>query len=412
MSKMSRYMLVLMTVLAAAVSLPALYWLAFEKPVSAPFILYSASENDFIILRHLKGEVVRTDRKGTVYTREDYEKKLPLFFARQLFVSGSMPDSLHGKAMEMQAIAEARSSFRYRPSDMRSPKPGLYPMFESASGRARLELPDDYFRIDARMEFIDAESNTLNEAKSQAFTEALNKQSFQFPATMVAGLPTTRKSCDEGYFIVDSQNELFHVKMIGAAPSVRKISPPKGLPFKHIACVDFPDKKYYCYLISADNSVWILSQDDYEFVRLPLDGLVPETDELRIFGNMFNYTLSMRRQAYIKVVALDSLYRKVDEYEEHWRPRAESIQGRIAGFLFPAEIGLARGNSRFLNLYVERTRGFNFLFLHLLLLVIQFFIIRKTGLRLRNNLTDLLIVAVCGLYGFIAVNFFQNRFFD
>ena len=97
-------------ILAGAVALPNLYWLAFEKPMSYPFILYSSAEHDFFMIRR-EGESVRTDRKGNIYTRDEFEQKLPMFFARQLVISGTMPDSINGRAMDtsLRAVRQALS---------------------------------------------------------------------------------------------------------------------------------------------------------------------------------------------------------------------------------------------------------------------------------------------------------------
>ena len=79
-------------------------------------------------------------------------------------------------------------------------------------------MPDDYFRIGKRMEFIVAKTNKVDEAKSKLFTDALSAEGFAFPANLIAGLPTTRKSKDEGYFLTDSREQLFHIKMIKGQP--------------------------------------------------------------------------------------------------------------------------------------------------------------------------------------------------
>jgi hypothetical protein len=411
MKKISRYILVFMTILASAVALPNLYWLAFEKPINVPFIMYSSSENDFFMLRRDK-ENIRMDRAGNEYTREEFEQKLPLFFARQLIVSGIMPDTLHGVAMDIHEINRSKSTFRFKAKDMQSPLPGLYPMFESESGRASLEMPRDFFRITDRMEFVDAETNSVDERKTQMFTTVLNNREFNFPAKKIAGIPTTRKSCDEGYIVVDNKDLMYHVKMIQGKPYIKKFDIPGGLTFKHISCVDFSDKKYYSYMISEENEVWILTQDDYEFIKFPLEGLIPETDELRIYGNMFNYTLVTRREGFLKVVALDNEYNKVDDYTESWPTRDESKQGKIASFLFPAQISLSKGNTSFINLYLERSAYFHWIILHVVLIIAQLFIVRRAGLKIKRNIIDLAVIGLTGIYGFIGVNFFQNKFFD
>ena len=412
MKKISRYILVFVTILAGAVALPKLYWLAFEKPINTPFIMYSSAEHDFFMLKREKDETVRKDRAGNEYTREVYEQKMPLFFVRQLVISGLMPDTINGVFMDMHEISKSKSSFRFRAREMFMPDPGLYPMMESESGRASLEMPKDFFRIGDRMEFVDAGENVVNERKTQMFTTVLNNREFNFPAKKISGIPTTRKSCDEGYLVVDSKDMIYHVKMIKGKPYVKKVEVPEGLTFKHISCVDFSDKKYYCYMISQENEIWILTQDDYEFVKLPFDELVPETDELRIYGNMFHYTVITKRPGYLKVVALDSDYKQVDEYSESWPLRTETKQGKVAAFLFPAQINLSKATSLYNNFYVEMTKGFKWLFLHVLLIITQVFVIRKKGLMIGKNIIDLAIIGVTGIFGFIGVNFFQNKFFD
>jgi hypothetical protein len=412
MNKLSRYILVFITILAAAVALPEMYWLAFEKPINAPFIMYSSQEHDFFMIQRENNETVRVDRQGNHYTRDEFELKLPMFFSRQLAMNGTLPDTLNGIAMDLHEINHARSTFRFRARDMQTPTPGLYPMFESESGRANLEMPTDFFRITHRMEFLDAATNEIDERKSQMFTTVLNNREFNYPTKMIAGIPTTRKSCDEGYFVVDNKEMMYHVKMVKGEPYVRKINVPDGLTFKHISCVDFSDKKYYCYMIGKDNGLWILTQDVYEFVRWPFEELQPETDELRIYGNLFNYTVITRRAGYQKVVALDTKYRKVDEFSQSWPVRSETKQGKIAGFIFPAEMQLSKGTTNFVDLFAERSKGFNWLILNFLLVIGQVLIIRRSRLNMKKNIVDLVIVGVTGIYGFIAVNFFQNKFFE
>ncbi len=411
MNKISRYILVLITIMAMAVALPKFYWLAFEKPVRTPFIMYSSSEKDFIILRR-ENEIIRTDTKGNSYTREEYEQKLPLFYARQLLISGAMPDSVNGVAMDIHEINHFRSHFRFKPREMKKPEPGLYPLFEAESGRANLEMPSDFFRISDRMEFVDAVSNTIDEKKTQMFTTVLNNRAFHFPAKKIAGIPTTRKSVEEGYIIVDAKDEMYHVKMIKGKPYVKKFAVPDGLIFKHISCVDFSDKKYYCYLISNENELYILTQDDYRFIQLPFEGFDPDQDELRIYGNMFNYTMTAKREGQIKAVALNSNYEKVDEYIETWTKREETKQGKAANILFPVQLSLSSKNNSYINLYPTWPKSYGWIILNLLFVVVQVVIIRRSHLKPGKNIIDLAIVAVSGIFGFIAVNFFQNKFFD
>ncbi len=410
MVRLSRIILVLVAIVAGAVVLPQLYWMAFEKPVRTPFVMYSCTDDDFMIQR--SGEpMVREDTRGNTYTREEYEEKLPLLYMRQLMLSGTLMDTIKGVALDAHAVNQARSFFRYTPTDRYTPDPGLWPLFESESGRANLEMPEDFFRITWRMEFSDAKTNRVNEEKSQLFSAALFHEGFQFPATKIAGLPTTRKSCDEGYLVTDAQEQLFHIKMVKGKPYVVKAELPEGLRFEHIACVDFRDKLYYAYLIDRGGETWILTQDDYMVQKLPAGAFNPASEELKIYGDLFHYHVIFSGEGFIRVVVLDKEFKKIDEYNETWKTARELPEGKAFSFLFPGRMNLTSENSNFVKFRFDGNPVTRWIWLSLVLVAIHFLIIRRKGKPL-NHLLDLIIVGLTGIFGFIAVHIFPNRFFD
>ncbi len=473
MVRLSRYILVLVALMAAATALPQLYWMLFGQPVRTPFVMYSCVDDVFMIQRN-DDPIVREDTRGNTYTREEYEEKLPLLYMRQLMLSGTMYDTIRGIPVDAREVNMARSTFRYKPADRYTPEPGLYPLLESESGRANLEMPEDYFRITWRMEFIDAKTNRVNEEKSQLFSAALYHKGFQFPALKIAGLPTTRKSCDEGYLVVDAAEQLFHVKMVKGKPYVRPVELPEGLRFEHISCVDFRDKLYYAYLIDKNGETWILTQDDYELVKLPAGSFNPASEDLRIYGDLFHYNMIFNGDGFIRVVVLDKDYAKVDEYNETWKTAIERPEGKAFTWLFPGELILADDNSNFLKFRFEGNPVVRWIWLSLVLAAVHFLLLlrrktlspRKTASLeeissspgsqnsliqplevslssaesrqdlqgeasdhssaqsrsslkshpYRNNLwghvADLAIVLLTGIFGFIAVRIFPNRFFD
>ncbi|MCX6221019.1 MAG: DUF4857 domain-containing protein [Bacteroidia bacterium] len=411
MEKFSRIILVLVAILILAITLPMLYWMAFEKPIKKPNVFYSCTDDDFFIQR-AGTPIIFEDSKGNKYTREKFEQKLPMMNFQQLMVSGLMPDSIKGKAIDIHEVGRNRSFIRIKPEDMNCPKPKLFPMFESQSGRASLELPNDYFRITWRVEFIDAGSNKILEEKSQLFSAALYHKGFAFPAIKIEGIPTTRKSCDEGYLIVDSSNQLFHVKMIKGQPFVKKISLPEGLKFKHIACVDFKDKKYYAYLISDKDGIYILTQDEYELIKFPVTEYDAGNCELKIFGDLFNYNVTVDAEGHTDVIILNKEYKKVDSYHESWPKLSDRTEGKIFGYLFPVELLMEDRNSKYINFYWKGSGGKGWIILNLLLVAVHFLILRQREAKLKGHTVDLALVAVTGIYGFLAVHLFQNKFFD
>ena len=410
MEKSSRYLLVFIAILTLAIILPKLYWMAFEKPIRKPFILYSCINDDFMI--HRINEKTWEDTKGQQYTREEYEQKLPMMYLKQLLASGTMPDSIDGVELDMHDIAKSKSFFRLKINEIDAPVPSLYPLFESQSGRTKLDLPDDFFRITWRIDFIDAATNKVLEEKSQLFSAALFQKGFSFPAKTVSGLSTPRKSIDEGYFIVDSKDQLFHLKMIKGNPYVKQIVVPDGLKFRYISCIDFKNKDFYAFLFSDKNEIYILTQGDYRLIKWPVEGFDASNCDLKIFGDLFNYTVVIEAEDHIKAIALNSDYQVVKTYTETWKLKEEQTEGKIFASLFPAQVSMTSYNSKFIRFYFSLSEGFNWLIVNLLFALLHFVLLFRERVNFRNHAADLAIVAASGIFGFIAVNFFPNKFFD
>jgi len=408
MVRISRYILVLTTVLVLAIALPKLYWTIMEKPVIAPMVKYSCVDKTFMIFR-TSPALLRMDSKGNKFTREEYEKRLPMTYYLQLASSGTLPDSINGVEMDVHTLRKASSNYRFQPKNMDSPQPGLYPLFESQSGRVNLEMPNDFFRIKNEVEFLDAKTNTVDTKKSGVFTEGLTKKGFAFPAKIIAGIPTVKKSIDEGYLITDSNDQLFHLKMEVGAPYIKRVALPENLSFKWIECVDFPNKQYYAYLISSQNDVYILMQDTYELKKLPVTGFNADVDELKINGDLFNYNVIIEGDSYVKNTVLDSKFNSVDEYSEKWDDRYHRFEGKIFNFIFPFELTLKAETSKYIDLRIHYTTVLYWLLLSFLFVVAEIIWLRREKSNLKNHLADLCLIAITGIFGFIAVNIFPNK---
>ncbi len=401
--------MIFIAVITLAIFIPKLYWTVFEKPIRKPIMHYSCISKQFMIN---SGEKEWTDAKGNQCSRDEYERMLPMMFFKQLLASGTLPDSINGTALDMRAVSKEKSFFRLKVNEVDAPAPQLYPLFESRSGRAQLELPQDFFRITWRVDFIDASTNQILEEKSQMFSAALFHNGFVFPAKLISGLPTQRKSCDEGYLIVDSKDQLFHLKMIKGKPFVKKIDIPEGLIFRYIGCVDFKNKNFYAYLVSGKNEIYILTQDDYKLIKWPVEGYDPATCDLKIYGDLFNYTVIIEAEDHIKAIALTPDYQLVDTFTESRKTKEQLQEGKIFASIFPAQLSMNSENSKFIRFYLTPSKGMNWLLVNLLLLVIQVTWLYMRKVRLKNHWVDMAVVAVCGIYGFIAIYLFPNKFFD
>ncbi|MGI6304622.1 MAG: DUF4857 domain-containing protein [Bacteroidales bacterium] len=107
------------------------------------------------------------------------------------------------------------------------------------------------------------------------------KRGFSFPARIIAGIPTTRKSCDEGYFITDSHGKLFHLKMIKGQPYVVRIETPEDLDIVYIEAVDIRSKEFYCYVFTRNKGIFVVMDEVYDLQRLPVDGFNPYNSHIQ-----------------------------------------------------------------------------------------------------------------------------------
>ncbi|MFO7525709.1 MAG: DUF4857 domain-containing protein [Ignavibacteriaceae bacterium] len=410
--RISRYLLLIIMVIVSAHFLPKLYWMKFEKSISTPFIGYSPIINDFVkmnvnTMNVGKSDVNWSDTKNNIYDRNQYDSIMPFQNYRQLAALNKMPDSIGSKELNLDSVRLNNFTFRIRPSDIDFEKIPLFSLLESKSGRIKLEMPDDFFRINERIEFIDSKTNTINEDKSKRFTEAMLKAGFSFPSKLIAGNPTTRKPFDEGYFILDSNEKLFQLKMEKGNPFCVRIEVPGNIDIAHIAVIEMNLREFYAYLVTGDNQIYLLCYDDYKFIRLPVDNYNYKKDVFYIQGDLYYRTISVIRYDNIDVVVADRGYQVIDKYSEKWTGKHESPAGIFSAYLFPFSINYFDKNSSFVDTYLKLSDS-SAILLMILSTIAAVFLIKYRKQSLKKSIPDLILVLITGIYGLIAITAFRD----
>jgi hypothetical protein len=401
--RLARAFLVFLLTLVFSWVLPHYFWKAFDVSVRAPRVSYSPVENRFLLLRPESKSVRYVDLNGKEYTREEYERLLPLGNYRQLAASGQMPDSLRGVKLDLKVIAANNLFTRIMAADIGLPQIPLYPLFESQSGRVRVEMPTDFFRIRERMEFLDAETNTVQNEKSQMFTDTLLARGFVFPAKQIAGNPTTRKPFDEGYFVVDAKDAVYHIKMVRGKPYCVKTGIPAVPRILQMFIAETGLREFYGMLVAENNSVSLISYDNYRLIRLPLTKYDARTCALFFNGDLFFRTVTAQSDRWLETVVTDREYGVVDSYHEAWPTREETRAGAWAAGIFPFSFHLEDDDSAYVDFYGQRSGWIALwgLLASVVLLIVSLRLRRKA---IRDNVFDLILVAVTGIFGFLAVH--------
>lgn len=405
--KFSRILYLLLIVFVASIFIPKYYWMKFEKNIRTPLVYFSPVKNDFLIRGLSNNEIFYVDRKGKRYSREDFETLMPLLNYRQLILDNKLPDSLKGEPLLMEKIRLNNIMLKIYPDEIDFKPIQLFPMFESKSGRVKLDMPDDYFRITKSLEFINCETNSIDKKKSLCFTTYLTAKKFSFPAKIIAGNPTTKKAFDEGYFVLDAKNNLFHIKMVKGKPFCVNTNIPDSLDIAYMKIMEMPLKEFYGLIITKPGDVYLISYDHYQLVKLPLDGYDIEKDIFALMGDQFYRTISLIGSKNIRTIVTDRNYSMVDRYEETWSDNYDLTAGVVASYIFPFTLRLNDINSSFSNFYFKIS-GFQSLIGALILAVLTYFILRSRNIPFKKGWFDILLVLFTGVFGFIAVLLVKN----
>lgn len=343
------------------------------------------------------------DNQGNSYDRKSYQALLPFSYYYNLARWDVLPDTIDGIPISISYIRRNSQIVRLRSRFFHTPMIQLYPLFESQSDFAHLEMPNELFRITNKIEFLDARTNSVVDSLSEIYNLALVEQGFQFPARYIAGNPTTRKSFDEGYFVIDAANSVFHLKQIKGKPYCANTGIPADLNIRYITVQENSRREFYALTVTWQNDLYLISYDDYKLIRLPVDDFIADEMDFLFTIDPIYRTIKYFNDQELKCIVTDKDYKVIDTYETSWLPKTEWTRSKIAASLFPFQV--ERGNDRtdyiLFNLKFNGWLALIGIFLALSITVLVKKLVYRE--KLRENWFDLLIVAVTGLYGALAV---------
>lgn len=399
-----KLLLVALTTLLMAWGLPWLVKLSTNEASRYPFTYYSSVKKEFFQVAQVDNTTKLLDESGNEYTRAQYDSLLPMLSYRQLLKDGRLPDSLNGQAISGKIIQHQQFFFRYNPRDKHSRQIDLYPMFESMSGLVRLESPDDVFSIRDKMVFIDAETNTVNQEKSQLFHQAMLKRGYTFPTLLIAGNSSTKKPYDEGWFALDANKQLFHIKMVNGQPFVKNTKAGDKLDIAFVKTIETPNHRLYAFVFDTNGSIHYLSDVSYQPVPLDIDAFNTDTDQLSIMANQFYWTIAVTTPQKRVNYALDNKsLNKVDILTEY---RESTAWEKLHPYLFTCYVEMKALTSRFV---YPRLLGWSYKAIGLNIVLALLF----AGLLYRRQQVikplQLIYIIGSGLFGFIALWLFTEK---
>lgn len=408
---LSRYTIVILGILSLAICLPELYWMVFNKPLQKPYVNYSPILKDFVVKKTAEdGSVIYSDTQGRTYDRKTYETFIPYLTYYNLDKWGVLPDTLDGFPLSISNIRHNRQYSVFRKYTFHTPMIQLYPLFESQSDFTHLELPRELFRISDKIEFIEASTNRILDSLSNHYNAALINSGFQFPAKYIAGNPTTRKPFDEGYFIIDNANNVFHLKKVKGDPFCVKTGISTALNIRYISVEENTRREFYAVAFTWDNEVYLISYDNYKLIRLPIEDFIAGEMDLILHFFPTYRSFQYYDDKHLKCVVTDLNYDVIATYETSWTPKSEWLQSKFANAIFPFSIERRNSKTDYVLFKIQFSNWLALIGIFIALCITLF--VKKIVYHenIRAHWWDIVIVAATGLYGALAVLLIRPEF--
>lgn len=397
------YTILIFTTFVGLWLIPSLVKKATYTPDSYPFVYYSSELKDLGIIDYKDKKTPLSDLKGNKYTTAQFDSLMPLLNYRQLMADGRLPDSIGGYEITPPLLRSKTVTFKYNPVERYTPETGLYILFESMPKRVGLEMPEDVFRIKDKIEFIDANTNTLNEKKSLLFQQTLDKEGYNFPTQLAIGNPNPRKPYDEGYFCLDAKGNLFHMKMVNNRPFVKNTHAGDSIDIAYFSILEVSDKRLYGFLFSKEGSVYILEGNEgkYKPIKLDIPAINLNQDQISIMGNLLYWTVSLTTPEGRSYYALKT--ETLERVAEYSIEKQENKWDKVSEYLFPYYIKLQQSNSDYISLGIHFTGIWAFV-LNIILAIVMLPISGSPKKKIFNSL----YVVLTGIVGFLAILILPN----
>lgn len=347
--KSAIYILMLFTFTLVALSaLPALVQKATYTPYRYPFMYYSSMLEQLCLIDYPNKEFPMSDKAGNRYNTAEFDSLMPLLNYRQLMSDSRLPDSLKGKEITPPILRTATVNFRLNPSEVNRPDTILHILYEAMPKRVgTLEAPPDVFRLTNKIEFIDIETNSVDLKKSQTYQTALEKVGFTFPARWVSGNPQPRKPYEEGYFCLDTNGKLFHIKMVNNRAFIRDTKLDQVVDIAWFSIYESANKRFYGFLFDTDGNSYIVEDGGgkYDLLKMDIEPIDITKDRFGLMGNLLYWTVTINRPDGMDAYGLDTeTLTRLDEYHMELQT---GLWDQVSAFAFPWYITVNNPDSKY-----------------------------------------------------------------
>lgn len=332
------------------ISVPYLVHMATYTPQKYPLVLYSSQLRELVHIDYSDKEFPLTDKNGKKYTTSQFDSLMPLLNYKQLMAENKMPDSIHWLRTDMRMIVSYQIAVNISAERVNKPQSMAYPVFESLPTRVNEFATDYVFCLNEDAEVYNIATNYYDTEKTAIFRNELLKNKFVFPAQWVIGNTDTYKTYDYGYFSLDAEGKLFHIKCVNGKPFVRNTHLENSSGWHSFHPCETLRHNVYGILLSNDGRLARVTLDAngaYYAQWLDMPNIDPDNDAVRILGNIvaWNVTVSKPEGEYTYALSAWALSLLASEFI----PAQKCTWDNINKWIFPLVILIKEPGSSFVS---------------------------------------------------------------
>lgn len=407
----SKYLIVCIAVFSFSILMPYFYALMFVKNIDKDFIYYSEIIDDFAIRTYTADRNnIYKDKAGNIYSEQEFKQLLPQIYARDLSLNNKYTEIINNKIVSAEDMIKYNFYLSTEPDKINEEniRIKLTPVFESQSGSASLSMPVDLARIGENITFINARTNKVDTEKSKLFTSELLNNNFSFPVKIFGSNPDVRKSFDAGVFLLDSNNQLFNLKMVENKPVVEKYK--ADFNNEEIALISIKENQYatfYGFIVSKSGNIYLINTNN-TLSKLTVENYNPYKDSLRININPLHILVNVTKEKEQTSYLYNKKYEFVKSYTLAVIPSLSGASLLFFNIIFPFSIYTdAYTAAEYLKVEISSNIPASIIFI-IILMIIYFIICRYFKSISKTTVIDMAVIALSGIYGFTALLLLQN----
>lgn len=407
LSKSYYYILLFALGFCITLSVPYLVQVATYTPQKYPLVLYSSQLKDLVRIDYSDKEYPLTDKKGNRYTTEEFDSLMPLLNYKQLIADNKMPDSIHWMRTDMRMIVSYQISANISAEQVNGPKSMGYPIFESLPKRINEYATDYVFCLNEDLEIYNIATNYYDIEKTNLFKNELLKNKYVFPAKWVIGNTDPHKTYDDGYFTLDAEGKLFHIKCVNGKPFVRNTHLQNSSGWHSFHPYGALRHNIYGILLSNDGRLARVTLDAngaYYAQWLDMPNIDPDNNTIKILGNIiaWNVTVSKPDGQYTYALNAWSLAMLASDFI----PAQECTWDKINKWIFPLVIQLKQPGSSYVS---PKLVSVNFDAIWFNIILTFAYLIRKRRYGSPIKWYALMSIIVFGIGAFMAMAFLPKN---